>query len=181
MKICLLTLLSLSMIFGVTAQNNNMTDLEYFNKAVYTIKKKGDIPSGQIYMEQAFSKGIGNPTSLMVILISQEFDDAFKHKENPNYFYVPLAMCDGILRHCKPTENEKESIYAIRGLSKINIAISKGLSPDSNYMESFTDLEKGGEYGREVLQNIKKKDSKKQRKNTLQRKRLSKDSNFKID
>lgn len=165
----------------VMGQDADMSDLDYYNKAVYSIKKKGDISSGKIYMDLAFSKGLGVPTVAAVFFIYQELDEAFEAK-NPNYFYVPWSMCDGILNYCKPTEEEKEKIYAARGVSKLNIAVSKNIKDPLNYCYCKDDLEKGGEYGKAVIQEYKGKTQKQQnRQKAPQGKRLKKDPNFKIE
>ena len=182
MKKLLLVCLSV-FLFGeyVMGQSTNMSDLDYYNKAAYTIKKKGDISSGQMYMDLAFSKGLGEPTAVAVIFIYQELDEAFNAK-NVNYFYVPWSMCNGVLNYCKPTEEEKEKIYAARGVSKLNIAISKDIKDPLNYCYCIDDLEKGGEYGNAVIQEYKERTQKSQkRQKSPQGKRLKKDPNFKIE
>ena len=73
-----------------------------------------------------------------------------------------LGLLRWYIELLKPTEEEKEKIYAARGVSKLNIAISKNIKDPLNYCYCKDDLEKGGEYGKAVIQEYKGKTQKQQ-------------------
>lgn len=157
----------------INAQKYQMTDLDYYNKAVYYITKKGDITSGQIYMDLAFSKGFGQSIELVLFQINQDLNIAFDHKENKNYFYVPQFLCTYALSNCNLTKVQKEKVYTYRGI--VNYYLGK---------DYIKDLELGGEEGKNILLEIKQDEiqAKENKKKTQQqRPRLKKDPNFKID
>lgn len=168
----------------VVGQSADMSDSDYYNSALYLLTKKGDISKGQMYMDFAFKKGFGN-TIPVVETIQINFNAAFDNMDktgNSNHFYVPLFMCSGALNYCTLTRNEKELLYAIRGASKLQIAISKRMSNPLSYYSCIEDLKLGGEYGAEIIQEFKAIEQKQQkRQKAPQGKRLKKDPNFKIE
>ena len=168
----------------VVGQSADMSDSDYYNSALYLLTKKGDITKGQMYMDFAFKKGLGDGIPIVPI-IQNNFNAAFDNMDktgNANYFYVPLFMCSGALNYCTLTQSEKELVYAIRGASKLQIAISKRMENPLSYYSCIDDLKLGGEYGAEIIQEFKAIDQKQQKKQkTPQGKRLKKDPNFKIE
>lgn len=173
-------------LFGeyVMGQNADMSDSDYYNSALYLLTKKGDISKGQMYMDLAFQKGFGNTTPIVEI-IQINYNAVFDNRDkigNPNHFYVPLFMCSGALNYCTLTQNEKELLYAIRGASKLQIAISKRMEDPLSYYNCMGDLQMGGEEGRKIIEEFNAITQKQQnRQKAPQGKRLKKDPNFKIE
>lgn len=138
----------------VMAQSTDMSDSDYYNSALYLLTKKGDITKGQMYMDLAFQKGFGN-TIPVVEMIQFNLNAAFDNMDktgNSNHFYVPLFMCSGALSYCKLAQDEKEILYAIRGVSKLQIAISKRMENPLSYYNCIEDLKMGGEEGNKIIE-----------------------------
>lgn len=175
--ICLSVFLLSEYVIGQTKQ---LSGLDYYNKAVRCFAD-GDITNGQINMDMAFNKGFMS-LPLLITLTGQNFNNGFEN--GISGFYIALSMCNNLLFHFSNelTYSEKESVYAMRGISKLNIAHSKGIRNALEYADCIDDLEKGGEYGKAVIQEYKEKTQKQQKKQKApQGKRLKKDPNFKIE
>ena len=165
----------------VIGQVNQESGLDYYNKAVVCFAD-GDINSGQINMDIAFSKGFMSLHNL-IVLAGQNFNNGLTNGR-VSAFYITLSMCNNLLFYFdnELTYSEKEDIYAMRGVSKLNIADLKGMKNALEYADCIDDLEKGGEYGKAVIQEYKGKTQKQQnRQKAPQGKRLKKDPNFKIE